>query len=154
MGDEGQGIAADAGPTPPGSPRGCRAGGRPPIHGAKTLRRAVTLLTTRGLDGRSKVALAVKAWKADIRADLGGDLTRQQEAVLELAAQQWVQVSSLDAWLAQQPSLVLARKRTVLPVLMRGALPGARRGPVRRCGRQRATSLCCGLSSDTSAPWM
>lgn len=63
----------------------------------------------------------MRAFKADIRRDLGGNLSRAEEAVLEICAQTWVQVSSLDNWLAQQPSLVLARKRTVLPVLLQRA---------------------------------
>ena len=45
--------------------------GRPPVHGLKTLRRAVTQLTTRRLDGRSAVAVAVRRWKEDVRSDLG-----------------------------------------------------------------------------------
>jgi hypothetical protein len=84
------------------------------------LRATIRALTTDGIDGRTKLAVAVRAFKADIRRDLGGDLTRAQETILELAAQTWVQVSSLDAWLAKQPSLV-TRKRTVVPVLLQRA---------------------------------
>jgi hypothetical protein len=43
-------------------------------------------LTTRHLDGRSAIAVAVRRWKEDVRRDLGGDLTRAQESILELAA--------------------------------------------------------------------
>jgi len=63
------------------------------------------------------VAGAVKRWKADLSADLGGDLTRAQQTLVELAAQTWVMVVSLDDWLLRQASLV-TRKRTVLPVLL------------------------------------
>jgi len=59
----------------------------------------------------------VKRWKADLSADLGGDLTRAQQTLVELAAQTWVMVVSLDDWLLRQASLV-TRKRTVLPVLL------------------------------------
>ena len=52
-----------------------------------------------------------------MRSDLGGDLTRAQETILEAAAQAWVIVASLDDWIARQPSLV-TRKRTVLPVVV------------------------------------
>jgi len=86
-------------------------------HGLSKLRRSVTNLTTRRLDGRSALAVAVRRWKEDVRRDLGGDLTRAQESVLELAAQAWVIVSSLDDWIARQPSLVNARKKTLLPVV-------------------------------------
>ena len=81
------------------------------------MRRTLRALTTRRLDGRSAIAVAVRQWKSEVRADLGGDLSRAQETILELAAQAWVQVSSLDDWLARQPSL-LTKKRTVLPVVM------------------------------------
>jgi len=81
------------------------------------MRRALTTLTTRRLDGRSAIAVAVRRWKEDVRHDLGGDLTKAQEALLELAAQSWVIVSSLDDWIARQRSLV-TKKRTVLPVVV------------------------------------
>jgi hypothetical protein len=90
--------------------------GRPSTHGLKAMRRTLGQLTTRRLDGRSAVAVAVRAWKADVRADLGGDLSRAQETVLEAAAQAWVILSSLDDYIARQPSLV-TRKRQLLPVV-------------------------------------
>ncbi|TMA31383.1 MAG: hypothetical protein E6J79_20190 [Deltaproteobacteria bacterium] len=63
------------------------------------------------------MAVGVRRWKEDVRGDLGGGLSRAQEALLELAAQSWVVVSSLDDWLARQPSLV-TRKRQLLPVVV------------------------------------
>lgn len=54
-------------------------------------------------------------WKADVRRDLGDDLTRAQETILEAAAQAWVILSSLH--IARQPSLV-TRERTLLPVVV------------------------------------
>ena len=92
-------------------------GGRPRQHGLRQLRTAVRTLTTRRLDGRSAVAVAVRTFKADIRHDLGGNLTRAQEAILEAAGQNWLILCSLDAWIAAQPSLV-TRKRRVLDVVM------------------------------------
>jgi len=76
--------------------RSDRKGGRPAIHGLTTMRRTLGQLTTKRLDGRSKVAVAVRQWKDDVRADLGGDLSRAQEAILEHAAQSWVILASLD----------------------------------------------------------
>lgn len=102
-----------------GAPEPARSrqrGGRPPTHGLTTLKKAVTALGTRRLDGRSTVAVAARRWKEDIRRDLGGDLTRAQETLLELAARAWVIVSSLDDYIGRQPSLV-TRKRQVLPVV-------------------------------------
>jgi hypothetical protein len=81
------------------------------------MRRTLGQLTTRRLDGRSAVAVAVRTWKADVRRDLGGDLTRAQDTILEAAAQAWVILSSLDDWIARQPSLV-TRKRMLLPVVL------------------------------------
>ena len=113
MADGNPGIPPDA---PPATRRSGRIG-RPPVHGLKTLRRAVTQLTTRRrLDGRSAIAVAVRRWKEDVRRDLGGDLTRAQETILE-AAQAWVIVSSLDDWIARQRTLV-TKKRALLPVVV------------------------------------
>ena len=92
------------------------AGGKP-THGARIMRRTLRALTTRRLDGRSALAVAVRNWKEDVRRDLGGDLTRAQVTILEATAQAWVIVSSLDDWIARQPSLV-TRKRAVLPVVL------------------------------------
>src|SRR5438034_4270714 len=113
---------ADGNPgIPPDAPAATRRSGRigpPPVHGLKTLRRAVTQLTTRRLDGRS--AVAVRRWKEDVRRDRGGDLTRAEETILELAAQGWVIVQSLHGWMATQPSLV-TKKRKVLDVVLQAA---------------------------------
>ncbi|TME74202.1 MAG: hypothetical protein E6I48_09930 [Chloroflexi bacterium] len=91
--------------------------GRKPAHSLRRLRSAVTALTTKRLDGRSAVAIAVRKWKDEVRRDLGGDLSRAQETILEAAAQSWVIVSSLDDWIARQPSLV-SKKRALLPVVV------------------------------------
>ena len=98
-------------------PGGCRPGaGRKPTHGAAVMRRTLRALTTNRLDGRSAVAVAVRRWKEDIRRDLGGDLTRAQETILEDAAQAWVIRQSLDDWIVRQSSLV-TKRRTLLPVV-------------------------------------
>ena len=86
-------------------------------HGLYAMKRTLSQLTTRRLDGRSAVAVAVRNWKGDVRRDLGDDLTRAQETLLEAAAQTWLLVTSLDDWLARQPSLV-TKKRLLLPVVL------------------------------------
>ena len=96
--------------------------GRKPTHGAAIMRKTLRVLTTRRLDGRSAVAVAVRRWKADIRRDLGGDLTRAQATILEAAAQSWVILSSLDDYIARQQSLV-TRKRHVIPVVLQRMQP-------------------------------
>jgi hypothetical protein len=81
------------------------------------MRRALSALTTRRLDGRSAIAVAVRRWEEDIRRDLGGDLSRAQETILETAAQAWVMLQALDDYLLRQPSLI-TKKRQVLPVVL------------------------------------
>ncbi|MCC6765252.1 MAG: hypothetical protein IT293_11380 [Deltaproteobacteria bacterium] len=93
-------------------------GGRPPTHNATALRKAVTRLGTKRLDGRSTVAVAARRFKADLTADLGGDPSRAQRTLIELAARTWIIVEALDDWIMRQPSLVLHRKRAVVPVLL------------------------------------
>src|SRR5438309_9477282 len=68
--------------------------GRKATHGAAIMRKTLRVLTTRRLDGRSALAVAVRRWKEDVRRDLGGDLTRAQETILEAAAQAWVILAS------------------------------------------------------------
>ena len=67
------------------------------------MRRTLRTLTTRRLDGRSDVAVAVRGWKRDIATDLGGDLTRAPEAILEAAAQSWVMLQAVDDYILRQP---------------------------------------------------
>jgi hypothetical protein len=100
---------------PPPTP-GVHPGGRPRQHSHRRLRQTLTLLTTRRLDGRSALAVAVRQFKSDIRRDLGSDLSRAQEVILEDAAQSWVIRQSLDDFIARQPSLV-TKKRALLRIV-------------------------------------
>ncbi len=79
----------------------------------------MTVLGTQRLDGRSQVAKAVQRFRADLIRDLGGlgDVSRAQLAIVEQASRAWVMLSSVDDWLARQPSLVDRRRRQLLPVL-------------------------------------
>ena len=128
---------ATAKPERSGAPRRSWRRGR--THGLYSMRRTLAVLTTRRLDGRSAVAVAVRRWKEDVRRDLGGDLTKAQETLLELAAQSWVIVSSLDDWISRQPSLV-TKKRTLLPVvLQRAQLAEGLARHLERLGLERKT---------------
>ncbi len=69
------------------------------------MRKSLRSLTTKRLDGRSAVAVAVRQWKDDVRRDLGGDLTQAQETILEGAAQKWIIAASLADYIARQGSL-------------------------------------------------
>ena len=48
--------------------------------------------------------------------DLGGDVSTQQAAVIDLAVRTRLLLDSIDTWLLRQQSLVNARKRALLPV--------------------------------------
>ena len=82
-------------------------------HGLYQMRRTLTKLTTRRVDGRSGVAVAVRRWKADVAADLGGSLSRAQETILESAAQKLILRDSLSDFLMRLPSLVTKKRQAV-----------------------------------------
>jgi len=98
----------------PAKPRG----GRPRLHGLRQLRDNIKVLTLRRLDGRSSVAIAVKRFREDLIADLGGDPSRAQLTIIEAASRSWLMLSSVDDWLQRQPSIVNAKKQSLLPVVM------------------------------------
>jgi hypothetical protein len=58
------GMPPSAEPVQPVSKRGR---GRPPTHGLHSLKKAVAQLTTKRLDGRSALVVAVRRWKDDVR---------------------------------------------------------------------------------------
>jgi len=59
-------------------------------------------------------------WLAELIADLGGDdsVSTQQLAIIDLAGKQKLLLASIDTWLLSQPSLINARKRSVIPVVL------------------------------------
>lgn len=105
------------GDTVPVARRSRGRAGRPRTHGYRVLRRTLQALTTKRLDGRSAVAVAVRAFKAQVTEDLGGNLSRAQEVVLESAAQKLVLRDTLADYIFRQPSLV-TRKRQLVPVVL------------------------------------
>ena len=86
-------------------------------HGLTTLKRAVNGLGNRALDKRTATAKALVKWRNDLIADLGGDVSTQQGAIIDLAVKSKLILDSIDTWLLVQPSLVNARKRSLLPVV-------------------------------------
>lgn len=100
----------------------------------------MTELGTKRLDQRSAVAVAARRFKAELTADLGGDPSRAQATLIEMAARTWIIVEALDDWLMRQPSLVLHRKRTVVPVLLqRQQLADSLARLLERLGLERKT---------------
>jgi|SRR5262245_61580945 len=86
-------------------------------HGLTTLRRTVEALGGRLLDGRTTLAKQLAAWRADLVRDLGGDVTTQQLAIIDLATKTKLMLDSIDAWMLAQRSLINARKRALIPVV-------------------------------------
>jgi hypothetical protein len=99
--------------------KGKKTRGKYTMHGLHALKGAVRTLGKRGLhlDRRFAVTRALEGWEAAVAADLGGDLSTQQKALLRLAATTKMQLDSIDTFLAQQRSLVNQKKRAVLPVV-------------------------------------
>jgi hypothetical protein len=89
-------------------------GGRPKLHGYREMRD----LMHRRIDGRSPVAIAVRRFRQDLIDDLGGDPSRAQRAIIETVSRTWLLLGSLDRWLEAQPSIVNAKKRSLLPIVI------------------------------------
>lgn len=89
-------------------------------HGLHALKVRVKVRGLGAIDRRTAVARALWAWRKDLIEDLGGDAatSAQQRALLDLACQTKLLLDSVDAWLLEQPTLVNARRRTVLPVVL------------------------------------
>jgi hypothetical protein len=89
-------------------------------HGLNTLKKAFSQLGSRALDGRSQASVAIRRWRAELIADVGGDdaVSTQQLAIIDLAGKQKLLLDSIDTWLLSQPSLINARKRSVIPVVL------------------------------------
>ena len=88
------------------SRRAKRRGGRPATHGLQSLQSTLRALGTRALDGRGPVSKQLRAWRADLVADLGGDLSAQQTTLVELAVRQRLLVESVDVWLLEQATMI------------------------------------------------
>ncbi len=76
--------------------------------------------------------------RAGLIADLGGDPTVAQTALVDLAIRQWALLDSVDAFLLQLPSPVDKRHRRVWPVVLdRSRLAAQLEGTLARLGLQR-----------------
>jgi hypothetical protein len=71
------------------------------------------------IDKRTTAAQALLAWRRELIRDLGGEelLSAQRLQLVELIVRTRLYVDSLDAWIMERKSLVLAKRRAVLPVL-------------------------------------
>jgi hypothetical protein len=97
---------------------GARKGNKHALtHGLTVLKHAVNGLGNRLVDKRTVTGKALAKWRADLIQDLGGDVSTQQFAIVDLAVKSKLLLDSIDAWLLVQPSLINARKRSLLPVV-------------------------------------
>ena len=87
--------------------------------GLYALKRAIRGLDMGKVDRRYKVFRALAEWRSELISDLGGQdgLSRQQLAIVDLAVKSKLLLDSVDAWLLAQPSLINARKKSLLPAL-------------------------------------
>jgi len=74
-------------------------------------------LGNKAIDKRTTLGKALAKWRADLIQDLGGDVSTQQAALVDLAVKSKLLLDSIDTWLLTQPSLVNARKKALLPVV-------------------------------------
>lgn len=88
-------------------------------HGLHRLMVAVKAQDLRALDRRCAGSKALLQWRAELITDLGGEtnLSSQKRALVDAAARAKLFIDSLDGWLLQQPRLVNARKKSILPAL-------------------------------------
>ncbi len=88
-------------------------------HGLTAMKSALSKPGARAIDRRTKIGRALLQWRNELLEDLGGvdAVSTQQIAVVELAVKSKLLLDSIDAWLLKQPSLVNARKKSLLPVV-------------------------------------
>jgi hypothetical protein len=99
-------------------------------HGLYAVQKALAVMNDQEawLTGLGEVGHELKAWRAAIIADLGGDenISAMERAVVELAVKTHLMLHSVDAFMLEQKSLVNKRKRALFPVvLQRTALANA-----------------------------
>jgi len=89
-------------------------------HGLNALKVRVKVRGLNAIDRRTNEARGLLRRRGGLIASLGGEanVSVQQLAVIDIIIRTMLYVDSLDAWLMGQPSLVNARRRTVLPVLL------------------------------------
>src|SRR5690349_6222659 len=89
-------------------------------HGLTLMKRALKEHGTRAIDRRTSLGKALDRWRDELVCDLGGNdqVSTQQLAVITLAVRTKLLLESVDAWLLRQPTLVNARKRALIPVVL------------------------------------
>jgi hypothetical protein len=86
-------------------------------HGLRAVMARVKVSGLSRIDQRSVAAQQLVRWKTELIRDLGGDLSAQKLALVELATRSKLFIDHIDAWLLTQPTLIRKRSRSVLPAL-------------------------------------
>lgn len=86
-------------------------------HGLNPLKKTLYTLGNRALDKRTVAARALVEWRDDLIRDLGGDVSTQQDAIISLAIKTKLLLDSIDVWLLQQPTLIIKRKKAIIPAV-------------------------------------
>lgn len=126
--------------------------GRPKTHGLAALKAR----SLSELDGRSRAAKGLIAWKRELTASIGGQPSAQEAMIIELCCRNRMILDSIDAWLFQQKSLLNRKRKTVLPIVReRQAIDSALAKHLQALGLSRreppAPSLQDYLASDEYA---
>jgi hypothetical protein len=87
------------------------------MHGLYALKGALMRVGYRAVDGRTSTGKALAKWRQDLITDLGGDVSTQESAIIDLAVKSKLLLDSIDVWLLSQSSLVNMRKRSLIPVV-------------------------------------
>jgi hypothetical protein len=93
---------------------------KPTRHGLNAVKNRVEIRGFRVVDRRSAAAKALFEWRAALFRDLGGEanVSAQKRALVDLAVRTRLYVDHCDAFLMEQPSLILKKRKTVLPILL------------------------------------
>lgn len=88
-------------------------------HGLNTLKARVKCRGLGAIDRRTNAARGLIAWRNELLAALGGSeaVTPQRAALVDMAVRTRLYIDHVDSFLMEQPTLILKRKRAILPVL-------------------------------------
>jgi hypothetical protein len=90
-------------------------------HGDTLLKKAVLKLGSRALDGRSTLAIELKAERAELIAALGGlsEVSPQELAIVEMIAQKRIRRKPIQEWaLLNREQLFNKRRRALAPIAL------------------------------------
>ena len=91
---------------------------------------------------RATAAKALVQWRQDLIKDLGGDVSTQEDAIVSLAVKTKLLLDSIDVWLLQQPTLIIKKKRAIIPaVAQRQTLADALARYMSMLGLERKSKL-------------